>query len=190
MNMDGRETERLPEDLERVLLGEEAIRRRVGELAARIDRDHADAEEPLLVVGVLKGAFVFTADLTRRLRCRHVVDFIAVSSYQGGKSSGNVRLLLDMRQNMEGRHVLIVEDILDSGWTLDFLVRSFRQRGPLSVRTAVLLDKPARHAIPVKVDYLGFSIPDVWVVGYGLDYDERHRTLPFIAEMRPPGPKA
>ena len=185
-NMDGRKPERLTADLKRGLVGEEEIRRRVAELAMQIDKDYAAEEGPLLVVGVLKGAFVFTADLTRMLKCRHVVDFIAVSSYQGGQTSGNVRLILDTRQNMEGRHVLVVEDILDSGYTLDFLVRSFRQRNPLSVRTAVLLDKPDRHVKPVEVDYLGFSIPDVWVVGYGLDYDERYRTLPFIAEMRPP----
>ncbi|MBR4251007.1 MAG: hypoxanthine phosphoribosyltransferase [Kiritimatiellae bacterium] len=184
--MDGRESERLPADLRRVLLGEEEIRRRVEELAARIDADCPESAGPLLVVGVLKGAFIFTADLSRRLRRRHVVDFIAVSSYEGGQTSGNVRLMMDTRQNMEGRHVLVVEDILDSGCTLDFLVRSFRQRNPLSVRTAVLLDKPARHVLPLKVDYLGFSIPDVWVVGYGLDYDEQYRTLPFIAEMSPP----
>ena len=178
--------DRLPADLRRILLGEAEIQRRVEELAAQIDADYPESEGPLLVVGVLTGAFIFTADLARRLRRRHVVDFIAVSSYQGGQTSGNVRLMMDTRQNMEGRHVLVVEDILDSGYTLDFLVRSFRQRNPLSVRTAVLLDKPERHVLPLKVDYLGFSIPDVWVVGYGLDYDEQYRTLPFIAEMRPP----
>ena len=126
--------DQLPADLRRVLLGEAEIQRRVEELAAQIDADYPESEGPLLVVGVLKGAFIFTADLARRLRRRHVVDFIAVSSYQGGQTSGNVRLMMDTRQNMEGRHVLVVEDILDSGYTLDFLVRSFRQRNPRSVR--------------------------------------------------------
>ena len=175
----------LPPDLSRILLDEPTIHARVLELGHQIDLDFAD-KGPLLVVGVLKGAFIFMSDLTRALTIPHVTDFIALSSYQGDQTSGNVRLLMDTRQNMEGKHVLIVEDILDSGYTLDFLVRTFAQRHPLSVRTAVLLDKPARHVVPVKIDYLGFTIPDVWVVGYGLDYNERHRTLPFLAEMPPP----
>jgi hypoxanthine phosphoribosyltransferase len=126
-----------------------------------------------------------TADLCRKLTVPHVVDFIALSSYTGDRTSGNVRLLMDTRENMENKHVLIIEDILDSGYTLDYLIRNFKSRKPLSVKTLVLLDKPDRHTVPVEIDYMGFEIPDVWVVGYGLDYNEQYRTLPYIAEMYP-----
>lgn len=174
----------LTEDLVRVLIDADTINRRVDELARQISADYATSGGNLLVVGVLKGSFIFTADLTRRLSVDHVVDFIALSSYNGD-TSGNVRLLMDTRENMEGRNVLIIEDILDSGNTLDYLIRNFKTRNPASVKTAVLLDKPDRHVVPVEIDYIGFTIPDVWVVGYGLDYAEKHRTLPYIAEMYP-----
>ena len=174
----------LTEDLKGVLIDADTIRKRVADLARQIDKDYEGTGE-LLIVGVLKGAFIFTADLTRALTKEHVVDFIALSSYTGDKTTGNVRLLMDTRQNMENKHVLLVEDILDSGYTLDYLIRTFKTRKPLSVKTAVLLDKPDRHIVPVEIDYCGFTIPDVWVVGYGLDYNEKHRTLPYIAEMYP-----
>ncbi len=174
----------LTEDLARVLIDADTINRRVDELARQISSDYANAEDELILVGVLKGSFIFIADLARKLNVRHVVDFIALSSYQGDHS-GNVRLLMDTRENMEGKHVLIIEDILDSGNTLDYLIRNFKTRSPKSVKTAVLLDKPDRHILPVEIDYIGFTIPDVWVVGYGLDYNEKHRTLPYIAEMYP-----
>ncbi|MGE4454646.1 MAG: hypoxanthine phosphoribosyltransferase [Sphaerochaeta sp.] len=174
----------LTEDLARVLIDADTINRRVDELARQISSDYANAEDELILVGVLKGSFIFIADLARKLNVRHVVDFIALSSYQGDHS-GNVRLLMDTRENMEGKHVLIIEDILDSGNTLDYLIRNFKTRSPKSVKTAVLLDKPERHILPVEIDYIGFTIPDVWVVGYGLDYNEKHRTLPYIAEMYP-----
>ncbi|MCH3916905.1 MAG: hypoxanthine phosphoribosyltransferase [Spirochaetia bacterium] len=175
----------LTPDLARVLIDADSISRRVDELAHQINTDYADITEPLILVGVLKGSFIFTADLCRKLVIPHVVDFIALSSYQGDKTTGNVRLLMDTRENMEGKHVLIIEDILDSGYTLDYLIRNFKSRKPLSVRTVVMLDKPDRHVLPVEIDYSGFTIPDVWVVGYGLDYKEQHRTLPYIAEMYP-----
>ena len=174
----------LTEDLARVLIDADTINRRVDALARQISSDYAEAEGELILVGVLKGSFIFIADLARRLNVSHVIDFIALSSYQGDHS-GNVRLLMDTRENMEGKHVLIVEDILDSGNTLDYLIRNFKTRNPKSVKTAVLLDKPDRHVVPVDIDYIGFTIPDVWVVGYGLDYNEKHRTLPYIAEMYP-----
>ncbi|MDX9915065.1 MAG: hypoxanthine phosphoribosyltransferase [Sphaerochaeta sp.] len=176
----------LADDLVRVLIDEESIQHRVEELAQQISRDYAHLESKLILVGVLKGSFIFLSDLARNLSIDHVVDFIALSSYDGGQS-GNVRLLMDTRENMEDKHVLIVEDILDSGNTLDYLMRNFRTRGPKSVRTAVLLDKPDRHILPIDIAYLGFTIPDVWVVGYGLDYNEKYRTLPYIAEMKPQG---
>lgn len=174
----------LTEDLERVLIDADTIKCRVDELARKISEDYKDSEGKLILVGVLKGSFIFIADLARKLTVEHVVDFIALSSYQGDHS-GNVRLLMDTRENMEDKHVLIIEDILDSGNTLDYLIRNFKTRNPRSVRTAVLLDKPDRHVVPVDIDYVGFTIPDIWVVGYGLDYNEKHRTLPYIAEMHP-----
>lgn len=179
----------LTADLARVLIDADSIQRRVDELARQINADYADKPEGLIIVGVLKGSFIFISDLTRKLTVPHVVDFISLSSYgnSGALQSGNVRMLMDTRENQEGKHVLIVEDILDSGHTLDYLIRTFHARKPVSVKTAVLLDKPARHIVPVTIDYLGFEIPDVWVVGYGLDFAEQHRTLPYIAEMYPQG---
>lgn len=175
---------RIPEEIERVLLDEETIAARVRDLAARVSADYADSDD-LVLVGVLKGAFIFMADLARHLSVPHRVDFIALSSYnKGAVSDGAVRLIMDTRTNLTGRHVLIVEDILDTGYTLDYLLRIFRAREPASLRTCVLLSKPERRKIEVPVDYLGFEIPDVWVVGYGLDYADRFRTLPYIAALK------
>jgi hypoxanthine phosphoribosyltransferase len=177
----------LTPDLERVLIDADTIQRRVTELANQINNDYADIEKPLILVGVLKGSFIYLADLCRKLTVPHVIDFIAVSSYgKGSESTGNVRLLMDTRENLEGHDVLIVEDILDTGYTLDYLVRNFTARGTKSVNTTVLLEKPDRHVVPVDLKYVGFTIPDVWVVGYGLDYGEQYRTLPYIAEMKIP----
>ena len=171
----------LPPDLVRVLVDEETIRHRVDELAAQINRDYAGIEEPLILVGVLKGAFIFLADLCRRLTIPHVIDFIAVSSYGvSAVTTGNVRLLMDTRENQEGHHVLVVEDILDSGFTLAYLDRTFGARGTKSVKNIVLLDKPSRHTVPVELAYVGFEIPDVWVVGYGLDYNGMGRNYKDI----------
>ena len=176
----------LAKDLKKVLIDEESIRNRVAQLADEINRDYKDITEPLILVGVLKGSFIFMADLVRRLTIPHIVDFIAISSYgQKGDKRGEVRLLMDTRENLAGHDVLIVEDILDSGSTLSYLISSFHARNTKSVSTAVFLDKPERHVVDVPVQYVRFEIPDVWVVGYGLDYKEKHRTLPFIAEMYP-----
>ncbi len=176
----------LPADLRRVLIDEETIKSRVSELAEEINNAYKDIKEPLILVGVLKGSFIFLADLSRRLTIPHIVDFIAISSYGNkGDKRGEVRLLMDTRENLAGHHVLIVEDILDSGSTLAYLTKAFKARGTESVETAVFLDKPARHVVPVDIRFRGFEIDDVWVVGYGLDYKERYRTLPFIAEMIP-----
>lgn len=176
----------LTEDLAQVLIDADTIDRRVTELANQINNDYKDITEPLILIGVLKGSFIFLADLCRKLTIPHIVDFIAISSYgAGGEKQGNVRLLMDVRENMAGRHVLIVEDILDSGNTLAYLQRNFATRSALSVKIASFLDKPERHKVDLKLDYMGFTIPDVWVVGYGLDYKEKYRTLPYIAEMYP-----
>lgn len=171
--------------LKRVLIDADTIQRRVTELAHTITSDYQDADE-LVLVGVLKGSFIFMSDLARRLGIKHSVDFIALSSYGNtDRASGNVRMIMDVRENLANRHVLIIEDILDSGYTLDYLIRNFQSRQPASLKTVALLDKPDRRVIDVELDYLGFEIPDVWVVGYGLDYAEQNRTLPYIAEMHP-----
>ena len=170
------------------LISEARIQARVGELAAQIDRDYAGARD-LLLVGVLRGAFIFLADLSRRLAVPHAVDFIALSSYDGDSTdpSGAVRLIMDLRFNVAGRHVLVVEDIVDSGYTLSYLLHNFAAREPASLKACALVRKPDRARVEVPLDYLGFDIPDVWVVGYGLDWNDRYRTLPYIGVVEPEG---
>jgi hypoxanthine phosphoribosyltransferase len=175
--------ERISEDIERVLIDEDQIQTRVGELAAQISEDYQDKGDPYLI-GVLKGAFIFMADLTRHLTIPHVVDFLALSSYgKTATSSGEVRIIMDLREPIVGRHVLVVEDIVDTGHTLHYLLDLLRSRNPASLRSCVLLQKE-RPSRDVTIDYLGFTIPDVWVVGYGLDYADRYRTLPYIGELK------
>ncbi len=169
-----------------VLLSEEAIRDRVTELATQISNDYkAEGAEDVYMLGVLRGAFIFLADLSRRLTIPRRVDFIALSSYEDtSTTSGAVRLVLDVRAPLRGKHVLVVEDIVDSGKTLEYLLRTLEAREPASLKTCVLLQKPDRLEVPVSIDYLGFTIPDKWVVGYGLDYTDRYRTLPYIGMVR------
>lgn len=175
---------KLPDAVDRVLLDQDTIAGRVEELAAQISQDYAGVDN-LVLVGVLKGAFIFLADLTRKLTIPHSVDFIALSSYNRGSTEpGAVRLIMDTRTAVTGGHVLIVEDILDTGHTLDYLVRSFRARHVASLRTCVLTSKPERLQVETTVDYLGFEIPNVWVVGYGLDFSDKYRTLPCIAALK------
>ncbi|MFO7700886.1 MAG: hypoxanthine phosphoribosyltransferase [Acidimicrobiia bacterium] len=168
------------------LLAEDVISARVDELAARIDADYRDTEM-LVLIGVLKGSFIFLSDLARRLTVPRRVEFIAVSSYGARQSEHgeSVRLLMDVRHDIGGEDVLLVEDIVDTGRTLSYLRRMLEARRPASLRICTLLHKPDRTEQHVEIDYLGFSIPDVWVVGYGLDYAERYRTLPYIAELPP-----
>jgi len=169
----------------RVLISEADIQARVLELAARISNDYEDCDE-LVLVGVLKGSFVFLADLARRLTIPRVIEFIAVSSYgSGSQSSGAVRLVMDVRGNIEGKHVLIIEDIVDTGHTLQYLIGMLKSHNPASVKTCALVRKAERAEVDVCVDYLGFDIPDEWVVGYGLDYAEQNRTLPYIGTITP-----
>jgi hypoxanthine phosphoribosyltransferase len=166
-----------------VLLDSEAIQTRVRELAAEIERDHPGDDEIHLVC-VLKGGFVFMADLVRHMSPRVTLDFIAVSSYaKGTKSSGEVRMLKDLDSGLEGRNVIIVEDIVDTGLTLTYLQDILRARSPKSLRTACLLSKPSRRQVDVRVDYIGFTIEDRFVVGYGLDYAEKYRNLGYIAVL-------
>jgi len=177
----------IPDSVDYVLLDEATIQRGVQEVADKISADYEGIRnEDFLLVGVLKGSFIFMADLSRRLTVPHRVDFIALSSYEDStKATGSVRMIMDTRTDVAGRHVLIVEDILDTGYTLSYLYRLFGARGPASLRTAVLLTKPDRREVEVPIHYVGFSIPDVWVVGYGLDYSDRFRTLPFIGALKP-----
>lgn len=170
-------------DLARVLIFPEEIHRRVKEISAAIARDY-QGQGSLYLVGILKGAFIFLADLARQLTHPHYVDFMALSSYGRTTVSHAVRILMDLREPVAGRHVIIVEDIVDSGNTLSYLRQMLLSRQPASLKTCVLLRK-LRPGSSVDVDYLGFDIPNVWVVGYGLDYAEAYRTLPFIAELKP-----
>jgi hypoxanthine phosphoribosyltransferase len=167
------------------LISEEDIKARVEELAAQISLDYADKEE-IVLVGVLKGSFIFLADLSRRLSIPRHIEFIAVSSYEHGSvRSGAVRLVMDVRRSIEDKHVLIVEDIVDTGHTLHYLIDMLKSRNPASIRTCTLLHKEHATEVDVKIDYLGFVIGDEWVVGYGLDFDEKDRTLPYIGVIKP-----
>ena len=173
------------QDISRVLLTADQIQQRVAELAVEIDRDYADMDD-LLLVGVLKGSVMCMVDLSRALQRPLAMDFIAISSYgQTTQTSGVVRVLKDLDADIGGRHVLIVEDIVDSGLTLAYLRASLQRRGPASLRICALLNKPGRREATVHVDYVGFDIPNEFVVGYGLDYAEQYRNLPYIGVLNP-----
>ena len=177
---------KVPGPVPPVLISEAEISARVDALARQISADYA-AVDDLLLVGVLRGAFIFLADLSRRLTIPCSIDLMALSRYEhGATASGAVRLIMDLRVEVAGRHVLLVEDIVDSGETLAYLRRSLEARGPASLKTCALTRKPDRLPADVVVDYVGFDIPDRWVVGYGLDYDNRFRTLPYIGVLEPP----
>jgi hypoxanthine phosphoribosyltransferase len=169
----------------RVLISEEAIQAKIDEIAAQISADYAEVDD-LVLVGVLKGSFIFLADLARRLTVPRSVDFIALSTYaETTDTDGAVRMIMDLRRNIAGKHVLVVEDIVDTGYTLSYLMRNLAARHPGSVKTCVLVHKPDRRQVHAQIDYLGFEIPDVWVVGFGLDWAERFRTLPYIGVVEP-----
>jgi hypoxanthine phosphoribosyltransferase len=165
-----------------VLIPAEELRARVGALGAEITRDYAG--RPLVVVGVLKGSFIFLADLARAIDLPVTVDFIGISSYQGTRSSGIVQITSDLTRPIEGKHVLLVEDIVDTGLSMRYLLDNLATRRPASVKVCALLEKPARAVVKVPIDYRGFEIGDEFVVGYGLDWDGKLRNLPFIGVPR------
>jgi hypoxanthine phosphoribosyltransferase len=174
----------LTRGVSKVLIEEDAVAARVAELGADVSTDYADKD--LLLVGVLKGAVFFMADLMRQLTIPCEVDFMAISSYGAATdSSGVVRILKDLDINIEGREVLVVEDIIDSGLTLSYLMRMLESRNPASLEVCALLTKPARREIDVRVRYTGFEIPNEFVIGYGLDFGERYRNLPYVAVLDP-----
>jgi hypoxanthine phosphoribosyltransferase len=171
-------------DIERVLITEEQIQEKIRDLGAKITADYADRD--LLLIGVLKGAFVLMADLSRHIKLPLEFDFMAVSSYGAAtQTSGVVRILKDLDHEIAGRDVLLVEDIVDSGLTLNYLLKNLRTRKPASLEVCALLQKPEVQRVSIDVKYQGFEIPAVFVVGYGLDYDERYRNLPFVGTLRP-----
>ena len=174
----------LEKDIDHILFSEEQLKARVREIAGQIDRDFA-GKEPMLI-SVLRGSFIFMADLMRSITLPCTVDFMAVSSYGAGTtSSGQVKITKDLSESIEGRDIIVVEDILDSGNTLSYLLQILQARHPASMKLCTLLDKPDRRIKPVHVDYSGFSIPDEFVVGYGLDYAEKYRNLPYIGVLKP-----
>lgn len=174
----------MDKDIERVLLTGEQIRERIAELGEEIGKDYQGKE--LLVLGILKGAVLFMADLIREIQLPLTFDFLAVSSYGASThSSGVVRILKDVERSVEGVHILIVEDIVDTGLTLKYLKENLSGRHPESVKVVTLLDKPGRRMADVVPDYNGFTIPDEFVVGFGLDFDERFRNLPYIGILKP-----
>ena len=177
-------SENMQQDVLRVLLSEEEIRAKCKEMGARISQEYKGKN--LMLVTVLKGAVVFLADLMRAIEVPAEIDFMVVSSYGSGvKSSGVVKIVKDLDVPLAGKDLLIVEDILDSGLTLSYIKELLASRGPASIKIATLLDKPSRREAPVEADIVGFSIPDAFVVGYGLDYDQKYRNLPCIGVLKP-----
>ena len=174
----------LHDDIDYVLIDETRLQARIAEMARQISEDTKDLDD-LLFICVLKGGYMFLADLSRAMQRPHTLDFMGVSSYGAGtNSSGAVQIIMDLKQPITGRNVLIVEDIIDSGHTLEYMRRNLLARNPASLRIVTLLNKPSRRDVDVPVEYIGFDIPDEFVVGYGLDFDEIYRNLPFIAVLK------
>jgi len=174
-----------PEEIiDRILVDERTLQERVTELARTISADYRGRD--LVLVCVLKGGVTFLTDLMREINVPHEVEFMAISSYGAGRreSSGAVRLIMDLKNDIAGRDVLLVEDIVDSGQTMDYLLRLFQARQPASLRVCTLLSKPSRRTVDVPLDYVGFDIPDEFVLGYGLDFDEKYRNLPYVAVLK------
>ncbi len=170
--------------IERILVDEASLQRRVAELGQAISKDYEGRD--LVLICVLKGGVAFLTDLMRHITVPHEIDFMAISSYGVGQreSTGAVRLLMDLKADIAGRDVLIIEDIVDTGRTMDYLLRLFQARQPASLRICTLLNKPSRREVEVPLDYVGFDIPDEFVLGYGLDYDEKYRNLPYVGVLK------
>ena len=174
----------IEKDIQEILFSQEQLKARVAEIARQIELDYAGQE--IMLISVLRGSFIFMADLCRAIDLPCTLDFMAVSSYgKGTTSSGQVQITKDLSEDISGRHVIVVEDILDSGNTLSYLLKILEHRHPASIRLCTLLDKPERRKKPVQVHYSGFTIPDAFVVGYGLDYAEHYRNLPYIGILKP-----
>lgn len=173
----------MKQEIEKVLFSEEQLKSAVEKIAGEINRDY-EGKEPVLI-GILKGSVVFMADLMRRISVDCTTDFMSVSSYGGGtETSGSVRIRKDLDRSITGKDVIVIEDILDSGTTLSHLLEILEVRRPNSLKLCVLLDKPERRVTPVKYDYVGLTVPDEFIVGYGLDYDEKYRNLPYIGVLK------
>lgn len=174
----------LERDIQEILFTEEQLKNRVNEIARQIEADYAGKE--IMFIGILRGSFVFLADLCRAVKLPCTLDFMSVSSYGSSTtSSGQIQIIKDLSEDITGRHVIVVEDILDSGNTLSYLLNILEHRHPADLRLCALLDKPDRRTKPVDLHYRGFSIPDAFVVGYGLDYAEKYRNLPYIGILKP-----
>lgn len=174
----------LEKDIQEILFSEDQLKTRTAEIARQIETDYAGKE--IMLISVLRGSFIFMADLCRCIDLPCTLDFMSVSSYgKGTTSSGQVQITKDLSEDISGRHVIVVEDILDSGNTLNYLLKILEHRKPASIRLCTLLDKPERRVKPVEVHYSGFTIPDAFVVGYGLDYAEKYRNLPYIGVLKP-----
>lgn len=172
-------------DIDYTLIDEPTLQARIQALGQQIDADYANSEN-LLLLCILKGGYVFMSDLSRACKVPHTIDFMAVSSYgDSTTSSGVVRITLDLKSSIEGRDVLIVEDIIDTGLTLSYLLENLKSRKPNSLKIVSLLSKPMRHKVDIPIDYLGFEVPDEFVVGYGLDFGQLYRNLPIIAVLKP-----
>lgn len=170
-------------DIKRILITEEQLKAKVVELTAKINEDYKD-KDPLFIV-ILKGSFVFAADLFKHINLKSAIDFMVVSSYASGtESSGNVKIIKDVAQSIEGKDVIIIEDIVDTGYTLSNLVKVLKERNPASIEICSCVDKPERRVVPVDVKYKGFEVENEFIVGYGLDYAEKYRNLPFIGVLK------
>ncbi len=173
------------DEIERVLISEEEISTTVEKMAKQITKDYKDKEGGLVLLGILKGSVFFLSDLSREIELPLIFDFMSVSSYGlGTESSGDVRILKDLDQSIDGKHVIIVEDIIDTGYTLSYLIDNLKSRGAKSIKTAVLLDKKERRQVEFEADYVGYEIPDEFVVGYGIDYAQKYRNLPFVGIVK------
>lgn len=172
-------------EIENIEITKEEIIQKVSEMASIITNDYKDFQEDVVLIGILKGASIFLSDLCREIEIPVQLEFMFVSSYgMSTESKGNVRIIKDLDSNIENKHVILVEDIIDTGYTLNYLINNFQSRGAKTVKIATLLNKPSRRVVDVNVDYVGFEIPDKFIVGYGIDYAEKYRNLPFIASIK------